>query len=168
MKSRLEFRPEKISRRGEGITWALALISLATLVLLRTQSAVFSSWTFIFVGVMLISAASITLGNWVDRRTVLTLKPEGLEYRNGLRHVALLWDEVQAAQIFPSRWGDQVHILGKEAHFHFRTISEFVHNNKIRNRMGFAQGRFILEKIRKNCGLEEIDQAENGRYYARP
>ena len=73
MKAVQTFRPEKISRRSELVLWALALVSLAVLVVLIRSGSGISAWELAFVGVMLLSAGGITLVNWVDRQTVLTL-----------------------------------------------------------------------------------------------
>ena len=122
----------------------------------------------VFLVVMVLSGAGMTLGNWMDRKTVLIMKPEGLEFRNGLRSVSLGWDDVQAAEITPSRWGDLVRVFGNNTHFQFRTLSEILHKGEIRNRMGFAQGELILQKILQNSGLVEANQSKESRYYSRP
>jgi hypothetical protein len=163
-----EFHPEKISRRGEVILWALTLVSLAVLLILIGTGNDLSAWNLAFVGFMLLSAGSISFGNWMDRQTVLGLGPEGLAFRNGLRTVQLDWDQVQAIQVIPTQWGDQVIVSGAETRFSFRTLSEISRKGEVRNRMGFAQGAFIIEQIVKHGGLVKIDQPEEGRYYARP
>jgi len=148
--------------------WVLAILSLAALILLRSRIAGVSPWYTVFVVLMVLSAASTTLGNWMDRKTVLILRPKGLDFRNGLRNVSLNWDEIQEVQVFPSRWGKQAHIVGNHAHFSFRTKSELTHQGEIRAKMGFTQGEYIIEQIIKNSGLQKTDQTGNGWYYARP
>ena len=125
MDSVREFHPEKISSRGEVFIWVLAVISLAALTYLRSRVAGVSLWYTVFVVLMFLSGASTTLGNWMDRKTVLILRPGGLDFRNGLRDISLNWDEIQEVQVFPSRWGKQAHIVGTHAHFNFRTKSEW-------------------------------------------
>jgi len=168
MNAHRTFHPEKMSRRSEGILWGLAAISVAAWIFLRTQVETGSPWNLVFVVLMVLSAASITLGNWMDRNTVLTLRPDGLDFRNGLRDIHLRWDEIQEVRVFPSRWGNLVHVIGKETGFNFRTLSEVQLKRNSNRRMGFAQGKFIIERILENSGLKEIEQPENGRYYARP
>lgn len=163
-----EFHPERLSRRGEVITWGLALITLAGLIYVRSQTATLSIWHYVFTTLMLLLAASATLGNWMDRSTVLTIKTIGLHFRNGLRDVQLKWNEIEVVQVFPSRWGDQVHVVGVDAHFSFRILSEFTFRGKTKGRMGFAGGEFIIQTILKNSALGEVDHTESGRYYARP
>ena len=168
MMSTHEFRPEKMSRRGEVILWTLALVSLAVLLILKGTDNDLSAWNLAFVGFMLLSAGSISFGNWMDRRTMLALGPDSLAFRNGLRTVKLDWDQVQTIQVIPTQWGDQAIVSGAGTRFSFRTLSEITRKGEVRNRMGFAQGAFIIEQIVKHGGLVKIDQPEKGRYYARP
>jgi hypothetical protein len=163
-----DFHPEKISRRGELYVWTLAVFSLAALTILRFRVQVVSPWYTVFVVLMFLSATSTTLGNWMDRKTVLSLKPDGLDFQNGLRNVSLNWNEIQEVQIFPSRWGKQAHIVGTHTHFSFRTKSELTHKGEIRSKMGFEHGEFIIEQIIEKGGLQESDQTGKGRYYVRP
>ncbi len=148
--------------------WVLAVVSLAALILLRSQVLVVTPWYTVFVVLLLLLAASTSLGNWMDRKTVLILRPTGLDFCNGLRDISLNWDEIQEVQVFPSRWGKQVHVVGTRSHFSFRTKSELTHKGKIRAKMGFEQGEYIIEQILKNSSLQETDQTGEGRYYARP
>lgn len=168
MDSRHEFHPEQLSRRGEAILWILSLVSLAALVIAVVQTGEVSTWNLVFVVLMLLSAGGVSLGNWMDRQMVLALEPGGLTFLNGLRSVSLKWDDVQSLQVIPSPWGDQVHVIGQESHFSFRTLGEISHKGKVRNRMGFAQGTFITEQIINHSGLEIIDKRDKGCYYARP
>jgi hypothetical protein len=168
MNSTRVFHPEKISRRGEAITWSLAAVSLATLIFLRSQGAGVSLWQMAFVLVMLLAAAGSTLSNWMDRETSLTLKPEGLHFKNGLRDVSMTWDEVQTVSVFPSRFGSRVNVAGVLGHFNFRTMVETTTRRGTHSVMGFAQGAFILQQILKNSDLEVSSQSDKGRYYARP
>jgi hypothetical protein len=163
-----EFHPEDLSRRAEALTWVLAVISLIALIVLGIQNAAVSLWQVAFVILMWFTAGGISLGNWMDRKTILTLRPDGIHFRNGLRDVSLRWDEIQEVQVFPSQWGDRVDVVGNGSHFNFRTMSEIITRDKTRNRMGFAQGEFIIQQILGHSGLREIGQAENNRYYTRP
>jgi hypothetical protein len=168
MNSTHEFRPESISRRGEWMTWVLTVISLAALAFLHTQTAQVSIWYYIFVLFMLFTAASISLSNWMDRNTVLTLKPDGIDFRNGLRNVSLQWDQLSEVRVFPSRFGKQVYIQGEFSHFNFRTLSVLERKGEVRNQMGFAQGEHIIQQILTASRLEQVDQSGKGNYYARP
>jgi len=156
-----------VSRRGELITWVLALISLATLVFLWVQTVGVSIWQIAFTGLMVLAAASSSLSNWMERKTVLTLKSESIHFRNGLRDVSLNWDAIQELQVFPSRFGKRVNVIGDQSHFNFRTMVEITQRSGIRSVMGFAQGEFIIQQIIKNSNLNETGKDEKGSYYAR-
>jgi hypothetical protein len=168
MTSPRDFHPEIVSRRGEAITWVLALISLATLVFLRFQSAGISFWQISFAGLMVLAAVSSSLSSWMDRSTVLTLKSDGVNFRNGLRDTSIRWDDIKEVQVLPSRFGKRVNVFGNQSHFNFRTSVEVTQRSGKRTAMGFAQGDFILQQIIKNSNLEETGQNNHGRYYARP
>ena len=117
---------------------------------------------------MFFAAASTSLSNWSDSRTVLRIKPEGIDFTNGLRNVSLAWNEIQEVRINRTRFGKLVQILGANAHFQFRTLSVIERGGKIRAQMGFAASDFILEQILKFSDLQEMDPSDQGRYYVRP
>ena len=136
----------------------VCLISLATLVFLRYQSAGISFWQVSFAGLMVLAAASSSLSNWMDRNTVLTLKADGVHFRNGLRDISINWDKIKEVQVLPSRFGKRVQVFGNKSHFNFRTSVEITQRGGKRTAMGFAQGDFILQQIIKNSSLEETGQ----------
>ncbi len=120
------------------------------------------------LGIALVLAAlSISLGNWVDRHTYIRLEDGGITFHNGLRHVHFTWEEIQRVEVSPSQWGKKVHLLGKEAHFQFRTLGEVEALGKNLGRMGFEKGEWILEHILENSNLEAKHQQEDGYYYVR-
>ncbi|MBU0513061.1 MAG: hypothetical protein KJ638_15350 [Chloroflexi bacterium] len=163
-----EFRPELISRRGELIAWILSIIALVSLGVALIWGAGMSWAGIIFVLILLLSAGSISLGNWVDRKTVLSLSLEGVSFRNGLRNVSLKWDQIQELRLLPDRWGVRVHVWGAESRFNFRMLGEVKVRGELKGRVGFAEGESILQEILESSGLQENEQNENGRYYARP
>jgi hypothetical protein len=171
MNAERKFRPEPIPRRGEWTAWTLTIITLAAGLFLRTQIGKMPLIAAIFIGILLLSALSISLSNWMDRNTVLTLKPEGVAFRNGLRDVLLGWAEIIAVQVFASQFGAKVHVMGPGSTFNFRTMSEVTYKGQARGQIGFVQGEFIIQQILKNSGLEETsspDVSREGRYYVRP
>jgi len=163
-----EFRPELISRKGEWTAWILSIIALASLGVAWIWGTGMSWAGIVFVLILLLSAGSISLGNWVDRKTVLSLIPEGVGFRNGLRNVSLKWDQIQELRVLPDRWGERVHVWGTESRFNFRTLGEVKVRGELKGRVGFAEGESILQEILESSNLQEIEQNENGRYYARP
>ncbi len=157
MMEKREFHPEMMPRRGEWTAWGLwAVISLALWGMHRLGSI--PGWAWILWGFLLFAAASISLGNWMDRRTVLRLTPEGIEFENGLRHVRLGWNEVMAVSVFPSNLGRTVQVRGEQAHFRFKTLGEFKFRGETRGRTGFAAGEEILQEIVRRSGLRAVQE----------
>jgi len=163
----MEYRPELLSRRGEYVAWGIALIVIAAwLILHLTNTPVFGGLTFLAV-LLALSGVAISLGNWMDRRTVLRLDPEGVWFDNGLRQVLLRWSEIRQVQVYPSAWGKKVHVIGEKTHFEFRTLGEVLLQGEVKGRMGFKKGEEILGHILENTRLKQVPGPENGSYYAR-
>ena len=162
------FHPETISRQGERNAWILSGFAVVVSLLLMWRYAAPPAWIVILTVFMLLSAMLISLSNWVDRRTVLTINADGIAYRNGLRQVTLTWDQIEKIKVAPDRWGQRVHVMGSRAAFNFRLLSEVEFQGKVRGQMGFAAGAQILEKIIEASGLRQMEDEESGHYYARP
>jgi hypothetical protein len=162
-----EFRPELLSRRGEVMAWLTTLLWFAAWTILSVSGRNIVYFAPILSFLFLLIAASISLGNWVDRRTVLRLKEEGLAFKNGLRDVHLLWDEINEIQVFSSNWGKKVRVLGERAHFDFRTLGELTVRGEVKGRMGFPQGEYILQVILRKTHFKEVEHTGNSFYYSR-
>jgi hypothetical protein len=163
----MEYHPELLSRRGEYVAWGLGLIAIvAWLVLHLTETPVVGGLRFLAV-LLALSGMGISLGNWMDRRTILRLEPDGVWFDNGLRQVLLHWSEIRQIQVYPSTWGKKVHVIGNKAHFEFRTLGEVTLQGEVKGRMGFEKGEEILSHILENTRLKKVPGPENGSYYAR-
>jgi hypothetical protein len=163
----MEYRPELLSRRGEYVAWGTALLAItAWLILHLTNTPVFGGLRFLAV-LLALSGMAISLGNWMDRRTILRLEPDGVWFDNGLRQVMLHWSEIRQVQVYPSAWGKKVHVIGEKAHFDFRTLGEVTYQSEVKGRLGFEKGEEILGHILENARLKQVSGPENGVYYAR-
>jgi len=161
------FRPELLSRQGERNAWLFALLASLALGLLQQQGVVLG-FSWIFVIFLFIAALSISLGNWMDRRTVLRLAADGVSFENGLRSEQLGWTEIKEVRIHPARWGEKIQVLGEKSHFSFNTLGELQFQGKNRTRVGFAQGQKILKQILDASGLTKKQQNDQYTYYSRP
>lgn len=160
------YRPELLPRQGERNAWILALLASLALALLHFRGVVpFFSW--IFVIFLVLSAASISLGNWMDRHTSLRLSADGTAFENGLRHVKMAWADINEVRILPARWGEQIHVIGAQTHFTFNTLGELQFKGENRTKVGFAQGQEILKEILKASGLTNKQKNEQYAYYSR-
>jgi len=161
-----EFRPELISRRGEWTAWGLALAASLGIWLLNRNGYV-PIWAWIFWAFLLFSGVSISLGNWLDRNSVIWLESDGIRFENGLRRVRLRWPEIQKVTVLPSRWGKSVQVIGEKSHFSFKTLGEVKFQGEVRGRTGFSEGQAILDVILHEANLELVEESNNAYYYAR-
>jgi hypothetical protein len=172
-----EYRPERISRRGEAFAWGAALLVIAGgLVLYASGNPV--GWLIPFLGVFLVAAgAGISLGNWMDRQTRLGLSQGGIFYTNGLRRVHLDWGQIGEVRVLPAPWGKKVQVFGERApgegaYLAFTTLGEVRVQGRTMGRVGFADGNFILQTLLEQAGLhlartEDIDHQGSSEYYSR-
>jgi len=161
-----EFRPELVSRRGEWTAWALALAASLGMWFL-SRSGYIPLWAWVFWAFLLFSGVSISLGNWLDRNSVIWLETDGIRFENGLRRVWLSWSEIQKVAVLPSRWGKSVQVIGEKSHFSFKTLGEVKFQGEVRGRTGFSEGQEILDVILHEAGLELVEESNNAYYYAR-
>jgi hypothetical protein len=161
-----EFRPELLPRRSEWTAWVLALAASVGMWFLHRDGYT-PAWAWIFWAFLLFSSASISLGNWLDRTTVIWLEADGVRFENGLRRVRLGWPEVQKVAILPARWGKSIQVVGEKSHFGFKTLGEVQFQGEVRGCIGFSEGQAILDVILHETGLVLVEESNNAYYYAR-
>ena len=161
-----KFRPELVSRRGEWTAWALFLAASIGIWFL-SRSRFIPLWSWIFWTFLVFSSVSISLGNWLDRKTAIWLESDGICFENGLRRVRLRWTEVRKVAVLPARWGRAVQVIGEKSHFGFNTLGEVQYQGEVRGRTGFSEGQAILDVILREAGLVLVEESNNAYYYAR-
>jgi hypothetical protein len=160
-------RPEPLPRRGEFTAWALTFAVVFGLYFLSQPGpAPLAAW--IFVIFFAFSAASISLGNWMDRRTFIRVEPDGIIFENGLRNIHLTWNAVREVRTSAALWGISVQVLGERSHFTFSTLGEMQFWGKVRARTGFAEGKLILDEIIRVAGLTKMLREGQFNIYSRP
>lgn len=161
-----EYRPELLSRRGELIAWGCAiLVGFGWLILILNRQRVHPAVVF-FEIFLVLAALSISLGNWMDRKTVIRLSESGLEFHNGLRNIHLDWLQVREVRVSPSQWGKKVQVIADRAYFAFRTLGEVKVQGEVKGRMGFEKGEQILEQIILKAKLEMTEHTGGVYFYA--
>lgn len=158
-----DFRPEMLSRRGELIAWGSTLLVGGAWLSLQLLGQPITRAVPVLAVLLLLAALSISLGNWMDRQTVMRLDDEGISFRNGLRNTRLGWDEITRLRVLPSQWGKKVEVIGEHAHFEFRTLGEVKVQGEVKGRMGFADGEQILRRILDATHLKRMPGADPGR-----
>jgi hypothetical protein len=160
-----EYRPEQLSRRGEMVAWGSAfLVAVGWIILIVSRQPVLPAVVFLEI-FLLLAASSISLGNWMDRKTVIQMDESGLKFQNGLRNIRLDWSQVKEVRVSPSQWGKKVQVIGDHVYFAFRTLGEVKVQGEVKGRMGFEKGEEILRQIVSNSGLEIVGQDGEGYYY---
>lgn len=167
MQASQEFHPELIPRKGERTAWLLLGIAVVFLAVSLWSGDTLTWLAVVLVVVLFLSAGSISLGNWVDRKTVLKLDPDGIHFQNGLRTVNLGWSDIQAVSVMESAWGQRVQVRGPATHFTFRTLGEVWMQGELKGQMGFAEGETILKNILQHSGLKLAETNEKSSYYSR-
>ena len=167
-----EYRPTLMSRRGELFAWISFLLVGITWVILIISAQSYCIAVPVLAIILLMASLSISLGNWMDRHTVLCINKESVSYRNGIRNVEFRWENIQEVRVLSAQWGKKVHVLADQAHFHFQMLGEVKVHGEVKGQVGFAEGDLILDEIIEQSKLHEIqqpeqDQTETGVYYTR-
>lgn len=162
-----EFRPEQNPRRGELIAWSTALlVGFAWLYISLNNQVVPKTIPFLAI-ILLMTSLSISLGNWMDRQTLIQLSATGVAFKNGLRNVRLQWDEINQIRVLATRWGSKVQVFGEAAFFEFRTLGEVKLMGNFTGKIGFAEGNAIMHQIISKSGLQIVEDQGEVYYYAR-
>jgi hypothetical protein len=161
------YKPELLSRRGEFTAWVLSFVAALGLYSLGLRQTI-PFWAWFLGGILAFSAASITLGNWMDRRTTIRLDQLGVLYENGLRQARLGWDDILEVRCAPARWGTSVQVIGMKAHFAFSTLGEMEFQGQVRGRTGFAEGKQVMDEIIRKASLTRMAQSGQFLTYSRP
>ena len=162
-----EYRPRAIPRRGELLAWVGALlVSLVWLGLAYNGQRIIPLVP-VLASFFILAGGSISLGNWIDRKTWIQLTDDGMHFYNGLRKVDLGWMEIKEVHLTPSQLGTKVHVYGEKAHFSFRTLAEVKVQGELKGQFGFENGDTILRQIILNSKLDIIDKPDGDYYYAR-
>jgi uncharacterized membrane-anchored protein len=158
------FSPEIQTHQNEFFAWLMVGAGGIAAVFLRNGPLFY--W-FIFLDIfILLMAFGVSLSNWMDRRTRITLSSNGLIFENGLRKIQLGWNEVKSVSVYSARWGQRVLVEGEKEHFSFTMISDVQILGKVQGRIGFVQGKVIMDEIIKLGRLTSMSVTGDTYYYS--
>lgn len=162
-----EYRPELLSRRGEWLAWFAGIGLVAGLLVVGGRFGKLPVSYWIFAGLMIFFALSISLGNWMDRRSIIRVSSDGIAFENGLRSVSMNWSEIRSVAVSPTRMGKRVQVEAARSHFAFKMMwqTSLVGQEM---RTGFPEGQQILQTILRESGLQRNTEKNGMEYYARP
>ena len=161
-----EFRPELMSRKAEWLAWLSSIGLFMGLIIVSSTAGPVSLLFWGFAYFLLFSAGSISLGNWMDRRSVLRIDADGVAYENGLRTVHFKWPDIQNVAVVPTKLGKRVQVQTAQAHFTFKTMGELAMAGQL-FRAGFADGDEILARILEQTKMVVKAEQDGMTYYAR-
>ncbi len=155
---RATHRPQPPVRRGEWIAWlcTLGVAAVAGVFLLRDGRV--PGLTFGILLVFLIAALIISMGNWLDASTSVSLSSAGIRHHSPLRVVDLAWPEVDELWAMPAGKGWRIVVRGKERHFTFRTASQMLIGTDRAIQVGYEQGEEMAAQILAAAGLSSPSQ----------
>ncbi|MEN8241285.1 MAG: hypothetical protein ABFS17_05150 [Chloroflexota bacterium] len=163
-----EYKPLLVPRRSEFTAWGLTLILTLVLILssLEGRGKVGGVLLLVF---LVLSSATMSIGNWIDRKTYLRIGEQAVSYFNGAREVSLPWKDISRVEIFPGKFGDKIIVSSAEKSFRFQALGKISMSEKVTGQVGFEQGTQILETILEKTGLDMADRkpAEGYEYYSR-
>ena len=107
----------------------------------------------------------LTFGNWMERRTSLTLDEDGITFRNGIRKTRFPWQDIIKVEIDKGSYGRVVVVYGEITRFIFHTFGEIEYKGKVGAKGGFKQGDEILGTILAQAGLDEKKSQDGSSYY---
>jgi hypothetical protein len=157
-----EYRPELTPRRGEAIAWGTSSLVWSAWIILILAGQPVSFWLPLLGVPLGLIALGISLGNWLDRHTIIRLDNDSIHYSNDLRRVLLQWEEIQEVRVLPAQWGEKVQVFGKRSYFAFHTLGEVTANGKILGRTGFEEGDIIVQRILEEAKLSSRHQIDVG------
>jgi len=166
MTNKKSYRPEISNRNPEFIAWGLALATLFAVIVLGSRQEI-PAWAWFLLALFIFSGAVISLGNWVDRNTLLEIDKESVHFVNGLRDVTMQWQEIEHLWEGKGRVGMMVQVLSLTGHFSFILPSEMKFQGEVKSKVGFSEGAEIRDQIIKLAGLNETKDHNKGILYSR-
>ena len=115
------------------------------------------------------SALVLSVANWQNRKTGITLSLDGIRFIDGLQNIWMPWEEIDQIEVFSGRVNDKIRVKSADQYFAFDMYNEVVLNGKSRGEVGFEQGEKILETIFEYAQIDQSrkQRADGYDYYTR-
>lgn len=168
LSTKQKYKPIPNSRRNEILAWAFSCVLTAAMIISPETFFVRSvAWFMvIFFG---LSAIFMSIGNWTNRKMWISVEKDKIKYSNGFREVGIEWKKIERVEIYKRNFGDKIRVISGNILFSFDTYGEMIVDGKVRERVGFIEGRKIFEMILSKSGLDgsELKQVRGYSYYTR-
>lgn len=162
------YKPLLNSRRAELFNWLFFIVVLSVLIFVPTTGFARIGGNFL-AAFFLFSSLVLSMANWQNRKTAMTLSSSGVRFENGLQTIWMLWEEVNRIEVFTGRVNDKIRVKSADKDFAFDMYNEVVLNGKSRGAVGFEQGELILETILRQAHIDTAQKqhAEGYDYYTK-
>ena len=112
------------------------------------------------------SGAAMTLGNWMNRNTILMMSDSGINFENGIQKVNFGWENIHRVEVHSRRVNDKIIVVGEDGHkFGIDMFNELFLNNKSGGVVGFREGEKILETILYYSYIDSSRKLQAEGYY---
>ncbi len=160
------YKPEILSRQSELNAWLLAFFAGIGMYFLSRQSTI-PNWSWFLCLIFVFSALSMSLGNWMDRQSLILINDNAVKFENGLRKVVFSWDEIIEIRTAVVRWGTSVQVIAKKGHFSFSTLGEMKFQGEVRGKTGYSAGQVIMDTIIQHACLLRTERSGTQVIYSR-
>ena len=148
------YLPNAVSRRSEVVSWGIALLLIGVAAVFQVQSQSVPTAISILAIFFFLASIVISFGNWMERSTFMVVGEDRIYYQNGVRKVALGWNEIKEIELREDRLGKKITILAEAGHFQFRLLSAPRFEGEVRSEFGFQPADEIMREITSRTGLE--------------
>ena len=162
------FKPLLNSRRPEIFSW-LFFVVMVVMMVYFPSSGLGRIGGYLLGAFFLFSGGALSLANWQNRKTELTLTEEGIRFENGLQKVWMAWEDITRIEVYSGRVNDKIRVKRANQYFAFDMYNEVVLNGQRRGEVGFEQGEHILNTIFQNANIDisQKHHAYGYDYYSR-
>jgi hypothetical protein len=155
------YKPAPPNPSGLGMAWGLFGISLLAGLYMLFYIFELPIVFWLASTLLLIVALAITLSHWLEGRTVIRLKVEGIQFESPLRNVEFAWSEIEELWCGKIRGGWRYMISGTDAAFRFQSLVIIRSGQGREVRTGFGEGQKIAKMIHQSAGLNELDRQDD-------
>lgn len=147
------------------MAWLTAVGAGAGTVILTVQRGEPFALGLALTGFLLLTAATLTFGGWVERNTEVRLGGEGVHYHSPLRDVGLNWERVEQLSAQNTGRGWRIQVTGGGRSFRFRTEGRLSVGDQ-EMAFGLEGGQALAAQIRSRASLS-APREESGRWLCR-
>ena len=158
------FKPPQNPRKPEILAWVLASISSMVKILFPT-SGFFNLAGTIFVLSFLISAVIISIGNWTNRSSELTISEDKIRFFNGLKETSFYWEDITRVEVYKGQFNDKISVVSTLGRLNFDIHRIAIEAGKTSPSHGFEDGELILKTILEKTNLNGRQRQETQGYY---